>query len=159
MFSHLQNYNDWIRFLMPFTNEIADIFTQSGMISLYKHNPIGTYQTLIKAGIDYLSLAGIVWNVAYESLHNPEFPLEVGILKGLVLLAFAFLIPNLYMGDMLKRSCKYAKITCSKKGIVFFGILIIAGLLIFETVTHYYIEKLMIIELEKSNNNINRNEK
>ena len=149
MFGEINNTKDWLRFLMPFANEFANVFTQSNMVSIYKHEPSGTFEILTKALIDFIALSGIVWNVAYESLNNRKYPMETGILKGIILLIFAFLIPNLYMETILKTLCKYIKFSCKKQGIFIFGILVIIGLLALETISHHYTENIMIENLDK----------
>lgn len=150
MFSNLVTIQDWTRFLLPFANEFANVFTQAGLTSMYLHHPQTTLQILSKAFIDFLALTGIVWNTAYASLNHIEFPLQMGVLKGVILLIFAFLIPNLYMEGMLKFFCnKLSKWICTKNGILIVGILIIIGLLVLETVSHHYSEKMLIEQLEK----------
>ena len=149
MFSKLNSIKDWLRFLMPFANEFANVFTQSGMVSIYKHHPTEGFETISKAAIDFIALSGIVWNVAYASLNNDKYPLESGILKGVILLVFAFLIPNLYMETILKTLCKYVNFSCKKQGILIFGVLIIFGLLIIEMTSHHYTEQLMIENMNK----------
>jgi len=147
MFSNLRTTTDWLKFLMPFANEFANVFTQAGLTTIYKHHPTNMYETLSKAFVDFIALSGIVWNVAFVASTNKSAPLESGMIKGIVLLVFAFLIPNLFIEDMLRMTCKWVKnFACKKTGILIFGVLIIAGLLAMETVSHHYVEGRLLVQ-------------
>ena len=84
--------------LAPFANEISNILTISGFVNLYPHHPKNNLEIYKKALFDFISLVGIVSNASYYS----KYGYKNGLLKGIVLIVFTFLIPNLFMYDFLK---------------------------------------------------------
>ena len=88
--------NEYIRYILPFLNEIANILTLSfSNINIYKHHLETFSQELSKISIDFIALTGIIWNTVYIThKHNNKI---YGITKGLVILLVSFIIPNLFL--------------------------------------------------------------
>ena len=93
-FTLLENFN----MIAPFFNEISNVLTLSKVLNLYPHLPGNKLGELKKMFFDLVALLGIISNVAtYTSKYN----YSVGLLKGVLLLIFTFLIPNLFMDEIL----------------------------------------------------------
>mgnify|MGYP001286043131 FL=1 len=90
-----------LKYLLPFLNEISNVLTISKITpGLYLHNPINSYNIITKLIIDFLSLFGIIWNCCQETLNYND--INYGFKKALVLLLFAFLLPNILMEYLMK---------------------------------------------------------
>lgn len=88
--------NEYILYILPFFNEIANILTLSfSQINIYKHHPETFTEELSKISIDFIALIGIIWNTVYitHKYNNKIY----GITKGLVILLISFIIPNLFL--------------------------------------------------------------
>ena len=88
--------NEYLRYILPFSNEIANVLTLSFTnINIYKHCPETLVEELSKMTIDFIALIGIIWNAVYTTYkYNNKI---YGITKGFVILLVSFIIPNLFL--------------------------------------------------------------
>jgi len=88
--------NEYLRYILPFSNEIANVLTLSFTnINIYKHCPETLVEELSKMTIDFIALIGIIWNAVYITYkYNNKI---YGITKGFVILLVSFIIPNLFL--------------------------------------------------------------
>jgi hypothetical protein len=84
--------------LAPFSNEIANLLTISGVANLYPHHAISRTDTLKKSFFDMLALSGIISN---SVITGNTYSYNFGLIKGILYLTFAFLIPNIFMHDIV----------------------------------------------------------
>ena len=95
-----------IRFILPFTNEIGNtlsIAKEGPFKRIYVPCPHSWTEFKSKNIIDTLALSGIVWNVSYIS---SKFGLYKGLLKGIMLIIVAFIIPNIAMEPFINYICE-----------------------------------------------------
>lgn len=104
----IRTMTDFLLFITPFFNEFANLFTLTLFMPLYKlnlyaHHPHTMMEVFIKSLIDMVALGGIVANAAFVASQeaDPSIAFQLGVVKGLLYLFFAFMIPNLFMGDFL----------------------------------------------------------
>jgi len=135
-----------ISFIFPFINEIANVLTSSGykpFKNLYKpcidrflindeelqyitKNKVCKNTHLIyKSIIDFIALIGIILNIARNTVQNGYID---GVLSGINIIIFSFIIPNLFLHKILQYFVIKSKI---KK--ILFGFIII-GILLFCTI-------------------------
>ena len=99
------NILEVLKFIMPFSNEIANALTISreGIFKrIYKVCPDNWQETTIKTMIDMIALIAICWNVSEISYTTGVYK---GILVGIMLIVVAFIIPNLFMEPFVNRIC------------------------------------------------------
>ena len=99
------NILEVLKFIMPFTNEIANALTISGegtFKRIYTPCPHKWSEMEIKTVIDVLALTAICWNVADVS-HTDG--VKRGLLMGIMLIVVAFIIPNLFMEPFVNKIC------------------------------------------------------
>jgi len=130
---------DAVRMIMPFSNEVANVLTSSGLAifsGIYKDVPKTRGQKLSKTMIDLIALSGIILNAAHTAAKYGEV---AGIVKGIIVIIIAFVIPNLTFHGIIKRVCY----RCSPWQKLFFGLLLVAGLTGIEFLfDHFLIEKI-----------------
>jgi len=90
--------------ILPFANEITNILTQTGFtlngFKLYDHHAADfTNEGYSKLFMDTIALSGIALNAAKYGEHYGEL---IGWCKGVVLILFTFVFPNLFMGPILE---------------------------------------------------------
>ena len=115
-----------IRKLLPFFSEISNLLTMSGVGDFYKHYPVSFSDNLMKNVIDMVSLFGIIWNISHYSI---EHTLHSGLIKSASLLVIGWLIPRIFMHDMMRVLCKNK---CGSLLTMLIGLLIISMLLYIE---------------------------
>ena len=99
------NILEVLKFIMPFSNEIANALTISGegrFKRIYKACPQSWNEMEIKTVIDVLALTAICWNVADVSYSDG---VNKGLLMGIMLIVVAFIVPNLFMEPFVNRIC------------------------------------------------------
>ena len=99
------NILEVLKFIMPFSNEIANALTISreGVFKrIYKSCPHKWSEIEIKTVIDVLALTAICWNVADVSYSDG---VKRGLLMGIMLIVVAFIIPNLFMEPFVNKIC------------------------------------------------------
>jgi hypothetical protein len=102
-YSHIKTKYDIYAALMPFINEILNLVTLTITkpyynFEIYPHHPKTMFQDLLKTSIDMLAVTGIVANAAkYGKLYS----INMGFVKGSLYALFTFLIPNLFMLNIL----------------------------------------------------------
>ena len=99
------NILEVLKFIMPFSNEIANALTISGegeFKRVYKACPESWTEMEIKTIIDVLALTAICWNVSEVSYTDG---VKKGILIGIMLIIVAFIIPNLFMEPFVNKIC------------------------------------------------------
>ena len=135
-----------IGIILPFSNEIANVLTSSGMIifkGLYMDHPITTTQKLSKVLIDFVALAGIIFNAVSAAELHGKF---AGLIKGVGVLLIAFIIPNLTIHDLLDKFC----FLCSPIQKIGLGLLFIGMLSGFEFLfDRFIVESRFIAEKEE----------
>ena len=92
-----------VRMIMPFSNEVANILTLSGLnmfSGLYKDVPELKIEKLSKVFIDLIALFGIILNATHVTSKYGEV---AGIFKGLIIIIIAFIIPNLTFHTIIKK--------------------------------------------------------
>lgn len=92
-----------IRTIMPFSNEFGNILTLSGLKifnGLYKDEPKTKKEKLSKVLIDLIALTGIILNVAHVAAKHGQI---AGIVKGIIVVIIAFIIPNLTFHTIIKK--------------------------------------------------------
>ena len=104
----IESVTDFLLFITPFFNEFANLFTLTIFMPLYKlnlyaHHPSSMMELFVKSLIDMIALSGIAANAAFVGSHESEqqTAFELGVVKAMLYLFFAFMIPNLFMGDFL----------------------------------------------------------
>ena len=72
-------------------------------LNLYAHHPSSMMELFVKSLIDMIALSGIAANASHVASQesNSELGFELGVVKATLYLFFAFMIPNLFMGDFL----------------------------------------------------------
>ena len=99
------NILEVLKFIMPFSNEIANALTiskEGEFKRIYKACP-GSWQEMeIKTVIDVIALTAICWNVADVSYYDG---VKKGLLIGIMLIIVAFIMPNLFMEPFVNNIC------------------------------------------------------
>ena len=107
--SYMNNVKDVIKFILPFSNEIANALTLSRegpFKRIYINCPYSWNEIGMKAFIDMMALSGIIWNVSFVS---SKYSLNKGFIYGITLIILAFLIPNITMESFINIVCKDSK--------------------------------------------------
>ena len=94
----------WISYfnlIAPFANEISNVLTLGGVANLYPHLPSNDTETFKKAFFDFIALSGIISTTSHYSQKGYKY----GLIKGVLFIIFTFLIPNIFMDNILN----YAK--------------------------------------------------
>jgi len=124
--------------LMPFINEFMNLFTITIFkpyygFELYPHHPKTFKERLFKTTIDTLAVTGIVANASH---YGGEYSRSIGFVKGSLYAFFTFLIPNLFMSDVLSSKSHMINLLI---GIIFIYILdiMVHGL------SYYYIHHIV----------------
>jgi hypothetical protein len=129
--------------LLPFTNDIANVFSSSGikkLKKLYKENPTTKAENISKLLIDLISLTGILLTTVRTTKKHGT---KVGLIKGVMELMIAFvIIPLLDIPSIMNKMC-YKKCYPLQKIIV--GILIIGMIIGIEFLFDKYIIKHKIL--------------
>ena len=134
-----------VRMVMPFSNEVANVLTSSGLAifsGLYRDVPKTKNQQLSKVLIDLVALIGIILNAVYVT---HKYGQTAGIVKGVIVILIAFVIPNLTFHRIIKKVCY----RCSKWQKIFFGLLLIGGLTGLEFAFDHFLVELVHEEEEK----------
>lgn len=104
----IESVTDFLLFITPFFNEFSNLFTLTVFLPLYKfnlyaHHPSSMMELFVKSLIDMIALSGIAANASHVASQesNSELGFELGVVKATLYLFFAFMIPNLFMGDFL----------------------------------------------------------
>lgn len=147
MLFKLQSTEDKLRLILPFINEIANILTLAGITNIYIHNAKG-YNLINKIIIDAIALLSIIWNSIYTS-HKHKSVL-LGLIKGLILLIFGFIIPNTFMHNMINHLHTILHLNYSTNSILFIGFIIIIILLLSDLILYNYLKK----NIKKFNENL-----
>lgn len=92
--------------ILPFFNEFANLFNIVFFLPVLKFDLYPHCDTKLKLFFDIISLAGICLNVAVKTKKTKSY--MSGLFKGLIYLIFAFVIPNLYMEDILSLFGKHS---------------------------------------------------
>ena len=95
-----------IKSIMPFSNELANVLTSSGFAifsGLYKEAPKTNKQKLSKMLFDLVALIGIILNAVQVT---EKYGATAGLIKGIVVIIIAFVIPNLTFHAIIERICK-----------------------------------------------------
>lgn len=102
-YSHIKTIYDLYASIMPFINEILNLITLTITkpyynFEIYSHHPKTMNEDILKGIIDMLAITGIVANaVKYSKLYT----MNMGVVKGSLYALFTFLIPNLFMHNIL----------------------------------------------------------
>jgi hypothetical protein len=102
-YSHINTKCDIYAALMPFINEILNLVTLTITkpyynFEIYPHHPKTMFQDILKTSIDMLAVTGIVANA---SKYGKLYSINMGFVKGSLYALFTFLIPNLFMLNVL----------------------------------------------------------
>ena len=111
-----------LRMILPFSNEMANVLTSSGLLifsGLYKDIPKTKKQKFSKTMIDLIALSGIILNAAHVAAKHGE---KAGIIKGIIVILIAFVIPNLTFHTIVQKMCH----RCGKGKKLLFGLFLIA---------------------------------
>ena len=124
-----------IKSIMPFSNEVANVLTTSGFAifsGLYKDLPKTNAQKLSKMLFDLVALVGIILNAVHVTRDHGA---TAGLLKGIVVIIIAFVIPNLTFHTIIEKVCK----RCNHLTKLLFGLFLIAILSAFEFLFDHFI--------------------
>jgi len=133
--------------IAPYANEFANLFTITKILNLYPHHAVTNIDLIKKTLFDIFALFGIVSNAIVAS-HKYNF--KMGLIKGILYLIFAFMIPNLFMHNIL--NSKYLKNYKLLSG------LCIVYLLEISTLTLFCFFQNIFYTPNKKNENENENE-
>ena len=132
-----------VEVLLPFTNDIANVLSSSGVKNLkklYKENPKTTLENLSKISIDLISFVGILWTTIITTKKHGT---KIGLIKGVMELMIAFIIvPLIDIPSIMNKMC-YKKCYPLQKIIV--GILVIGLIVGVEVLFDKYIIKHKIL--------------
>lgn len=160
-----------LSYVLPFTNQIANILTSSNFKvfeNVYKHcidkylvpqnilksiskNKICNQRDIIsKIIFDTIAFTGII---IYISKNAIQYGYLTGILNGINIILFSFIIPNLYLFRIIKVIKKYFNLK-NKYNTILLGLLIVSILIgftiLFEFIIYSYAAHVKIDpELEK----------
>ena len=129
---------DAIKSVMPFSNEVANVLTTSGFAifsGLYKDLPKTNAQKLSKMLFDLVALIGIILNAVHVTRDHGA---TAGLIKGVVVIIIAFIIPNLTFHTIIEKICK----RCNHLTKLLFGLFLIGLLTGFEFLFDRYILEL-----------------
>lgn len=84
--------------IAPYANEFANLFTITKFLNLYPHDAATNIDLIKKSVFDIIALFGILSNSIVTSY---KYNFKMGLIKGLLYLIFAFMIPNLFMHSIL----------------------------------------------------------
>ena len=127
-----------IKSIMPFSNEVANVLTTSGFAifsGLYKDFPKTNAQKMSKMLFDLVALTGIILNAVHVTRDHGT---TAGLLKGVVVIVIAFIIPNLTFHTIIEKICK----RCNHLTKLLFGLFLIGVLTGFEFLFDHYILEL-----------------
>ena len=99
------NILEVLKFIMPFSNEIANALTiskEGAFKRIYKPCPHTWQEMETKSIIDVLALIGLCWNVADISYDGG---IKKGLLMGIILIIIGFVFPTLFMEPVVNRIC------------------------------------------------------
>ena len=104
-FGDIENAYDAFAEIAPYINEISNIITCSITkpyfnFSIYPHEPSNFKKKILKDLIDMVAIFGIASNASKYGKKDGEFS---GLIKGIIITIFSFLIPNLIMYHILKK--------------------------------------------------------
>ena len=134
-----------IKSVLPFSNEVANVLTSSGFAifsGLYKDAPKTNKQKLSKITFDLIALVGIILNAVQVTAKHGA---TAGLIKGIVIIIIAFVIPNLTFHAIIEKICK----RCNHLTKLFFGLFLIGLLTGFEFLFDRYILELFHEEKEE----------
>ena len=93
-------YKELFNIITPFANEIANVITSAGIYELYVHHPETINQKFQVFILDFVALVGLCSNVATTAkIYN----FNIGLIKGVLLVVFSYLIPNFFMNPFLEK--------------------------------------------------------
>ena len=127
-----------VKSIMPFSNEVANVLTTSGFAifsGLYKDLPKTNAQKMSKMVFDLVALIGIILNAVHTT---KAYGTTAGLIKGVVVIIIAFVIPNLTFHTIIEKVCK----RCNHFTKLLFGLFLIALLTGFEFLFDHYILEL-----------------
>lgn len=169
--THISIVIEVLSYILPYTNELANILTASGIKvfeNVYK-NCIDKYlvpQNVLKSISTkhicnqrdvvtklFVNLIAFVGIIIYISKNAIQYGYLTGILNGIIIILFSFILPNLYMfrtiryiKKIMKFNTKYSTILI---GLSIVGILV-ALTILFEYIIYTYAAHIKIDpELEK----------
>jgi hypothetical protein len=93
-------YKELFNIITPFANEIANVITISGIMKLYVHHPESINQKFQVFILDFVALVGLCSNVA---TYSKKYNYNMGLVKGVLLVVFSYLIPNFFMNTFLQK--------------------------------------------------------
>lgn len=94
-----------LRSILPFSNAMANMLSSSGMpvfAGIYAATPIGNAQIGIKLLIDLLTLSGVLFNTVHTTMEHGRV---AGVIKGLLVVSLAFILPNMFMQPAMLKMC------------------------------------------------------
>ena len=141
--------NDYLRFFLPFSNEVCNVLTMAKILSFYNHHAFGV-NLLKKTFIDLIALVAIVWNTAYITYKTQDSFLGLG--KGIITLIVSFIIPNLFMHNIIDFILKITGIKRGMISILIIGFIIILLLLGLELL----LDKLIIYIVNKNKKHVEK---
>jgi hypothetical protein len=137
--------------LLPFANEIANVLTSSKIKlrgneyfrNLYQDIPKTKIQKFSHILIDFIALSGIILSAVKAAEKHGK---RAGIIKGVGVLIIAYIIPNLTIHTFMNKLCY----RCSPSQKIFIGLLLVAGLTLFEYIfDHYIVESKWVKEKQE----------
>ena len=160
-----------LSYILPFSNEIANILTSSGIgifknlykqcidkylipqniLKLISHVKICNQRDIIsKLFFDMIAFGGII---IYISKNAIQYGYLTGILNGINIILFSFILPNLYLFRLIKIIKKYFNLKNKYNTILIGAVLVcilIAFTILFEYIIYSYAAHVKIDpELEK----------
>ena len=123
---------------MPFINEFMNLFTITIFkprfgIEVYPHDPVTLKGKILKTSIDTLAITGIVANASRYGSHYSK---GIGFVKGTLYAIFTFLIPNLFMSDVLYSKSHITNLIVGLIFIYFLDMMV-------HGITYYYIHHIV----------------
>lgn len=101
-----KNINESLIAMMPFINEIANLLTICNIVNAYPLHPKNDNEQIYKLFFDFMSLIGIIINVVKYTKQTKKF--SSGFNKGLLLLLFSFVLPNLFLDNIVLNISKHS---------------------------------------------------
>lgn len=123
---------------MPFINEYMNLLTLTIFkpyfgLEVYPHHPKTESQRILKAVINVLAITGIVSNA---SRYGNIYSRDIGFVNGSLYAIFTFLIPNLFMSNVLTSKSRMVNL--------FVGLTLIYLLdLIVHGILYYYVHYIV----------------